>query len=90
MTGVQTCALPIYLAIKEVLEDPRAVQKSVVEQELFLKELKLGMVLTRDIYSSRGVLVAERGEVTPTVMDSLKRYQMYIPLNRTTHIVKQC
>ncbi len=78
------------LAIKEVLEDPRAVQKSVVEQELFLKELKLGMVLTRDIYSSRGVLVAERGEVTPTVMDSLKRYQMYIPLNRTTHIVKQC
>jgi len=76
------------LAVKEVLDAPQAPQKTVAEQEIAFKDIKLGMVLTRDIYSSRGVLVVERGAVTQASMDSIKRHQLSIPLNRVAYIQK--
>jgi putative nucleotidyltransferase with HDIG domain len=76
------------LAVKEVLDNPRAQQKGIVEQEIPLKDLKIGMILTRDIYSSRGIIVIERGEVTAASMESIKRHEANIPLNRAAYIQK--
>ncbi len=75
------------LAVKEILDAPHG-QKAVGEQEVLVKNLKPGMVLTRDIYSSRGILVVERGEVTTTSMESVKRHQLNIPLNRVAYVQK--
>ena len=76
------------IAVKEILELPRGQQKSLDEQEVLVKDLKPGMILTREIYSSRGVLVVEQGEVTTASIESVKRHQLSIPLNRVAYIQK--
>ncbi len=54
----------------------------MLERELPLAELRGGMVLTRDIYTSRGILVGERGVVGKSELDSLKIHGLSLPFNK--------
>ena len=77
-------------AVMDVLVDPTiVVQQTIIEQEVPLRSLEVGMVLTRDIYSTPGILVLERGtRVTPQSLDSIRRHQLSIPLNTKAYIRK--
>jgi response regulator RpfG family c-di-GMP phosphodiesterase len=77
-------------AVKDVLEDaPVLLQQTIVEQEVPLRNLEIGMVLTRDIYSTVGVLVVERGkQITPQSLDVIRRHQLNIPLNAMAFVKK--
>lgn len=75
-------------AIREVLDDPQA-KRAIVEQEVRIKDLKEGMVLTRDIYSSRGLLILERGTVIGgQSLADLQRHQLSIPLSKLAYVQK--
>ncbi len=76
------------LALKEVLDDlPRL--RIIVEQELLLKELKIGMVLTRNLYSNCGALLAEQGtRLNSSDLGTIQLYQRSSSLNRVVYVQK--
>ncbi len=76
-------------AVMEVLADPPTAQQSHTEQELPLRNLEVGMILTRDIYSNPGLLVLERGtRLTPQSLEAIRLHQLSIPLNTKAYIRK--
>ena len=80
-------AVAANLAVQEVLVES-ATKQAPVEQEVLLKDLKIGMIMTRDIYNSHGLLIVERGTLNTKAMESIKRHQLSIPLNRIAHVQK--
>ena len=77
------------LALKELLIDPPVTHQSPSEQEIPFSDLRVGMVLTRDLYSINGVLIVERGtRLTTESMENIRRHQLSIPLRTVTYIQK--
>jgi response regulator RpfG family c-di-GMP phosphodiesterase len=77
------------LAIKEVLSDSPVTHHAPAEQEIACKDLLLGMVLARDLYSSNGVLIVERGtRLTDDAMESIRCHQLRMPLGTVAYVHK--
>ncbi len=83
-------ALAANQAVKDVLVDiPDSQQQVIPEQELLLRNLEVGMILTRDIYSTPGILVMERGtRLTLHSLDAIRRHALSIPLNAKAYVRK--
>ncbi len=75
------------LAVKEILVD-HPVPRVEIEQELQLKDLRIGMVLTRDIYNLLGLLIVERGTVTADALEYVKKNRLTISPSRVVYVQK--
>jgi response regulator RpfG family c-di-GMP phosphodiesterase len=74
------------LALLEVLNAPPR-QRLVVELELLIKDMKVGMVVTRDFYDNHGILLVKQGtRITPGSLETFRQYHQSILMNRTMHV----
>ncbi len=76
------------LALQEVLNAP-SWQRLVVEKELLIKDLKVGMVVSREFFDNHGILLVKRGtRINPGILETFRQYQKSILMNRTIHVEK--
>jgi response regulator RpfG family c-di-GMP phosphodiesterase len=79
-------AVAANLALQEVLSAPTR-QRLLVEQELLIKELEVGMVVTSEFHDNHGILLVKQGtRITPGILDTFRQYQQSILMNRTIHV----
>jgi len=76
------------LAMKAVLKDPSPPGGATVEQVLFLKELRAGMVLTRDIHTPNGLLIIKRGALNSDKLATIKSHGLSFPRNWVAYVEK--
>ncbi len=75
------------VAIMQVLRDPPP-PADMSEEELTIARVRMGMVVSRNVYSSTGVLLVDRGaRLNDTDLDSLNRYHGCGQMSETVHVL---
>lgn len=69
------------------LDSPEAERMAPVERGIRVRQLREGMVLTRDLYTRRGLLLATRGKVIDrSTADKVENFHQVEPINEPVYV----